>query len=71
MRKIERPFNVLPTEMKELYGIRTDIFERSIDKWLRLVPDESRIENYGICLTAENKICCKRKWQNVVLGTCR
>lgn len=50
---MERLFNVLPSEIRDLHEISTEIFKRNIDTWLKTVPDEPRIDNYALCVVAE------------------
>lgn len=43
-------FNVLPSDRKP-NGINTKTFKKNkLDKWLRAVLDESKNEDYAICL---------------------
>lgn len=47
--KKDEDFNILPSEIQNLHEINTQTFERRLDKWLRTVPDELKIDNWNVC----------------------
>ena len=53
-KKMERIFNALPQDIRNLTGVETDNFKRLLDKWLLNVPDTPRIDDYGVTVAAES-----------------
>ena len=52
-RKMERLFNCLPQKIKSITGVNTETFKKRLDDWLRTVPDQPRIDDYGASVAAE------------------
>ena len=50
----QRLFNTLPQELRNLTGCKVDSFKRSLDKFLRGVPDEPQIPGYTAQRRAES-----------------
>lgn len=44
---------VLPSDIRKLNGSCTKTYKRNLDKWLKTVPDETRIDNYAVCVAVE------------------
>ena len=38
-------------------------FKSDLDKWLRTIPDMSRIDNYGVSVPAKSNSICKQSKQ--------
>jgi len=53
-RKIERLFNALPQNIRNLTEQTKDTFNRHLDKWLRHIPDTAKIDGYGSSVAAES-----------------
>ena len=51
-RKMERLFNILPPNIREITGKTTETFKKHIDKWLISIPDTPKIDGYGITVAA-------------------
>ena len=49
----QRLFNILPKELRNLTGCTVETFKRSLDKYLRGVPDEPQIPGYTALRRAE------------------
>ena len=52
-RKMERLFNYLPQKKKAIAGVKTETFKKRLDDWLRNVPDQPKIDDYGASVAAE------------------
>lgn len=52
---MQRLFSELLSEIRNLNGISTKTFKINLNEWLKTVPDEPRINNYAMDLTAEKK----------------
>ena len=52
-RKMERLFNCLPQKIKAITGVKTETFKKRLDDWLRNVPDQPKIDDYGASVAAE------------------
>lgn len=50
---MERLFNLIPSEIRNMYRISIDTFHRSLYKWLKIVPDKPRTYNYALCMAVE------------------
>merc|ERR1711895_344905 len=46
-RKIERAFNCMPRELRDITGVKTDTFKKHLDKWLSVIPDQPRGGGYA------------------------
>ena len=53
-RKMERLFNILPGKIRKITGTRTEVFKNALDNWLKLIPDQPRIDNYSSIVAAES-----------------
>ena len=53
-RRMERLFNVLPSNIREITGKTTETFKKHIDKWLISIPDTPTIDDYRITVAAES-----------------
>ena len=63
-RKMERLYNSLPHRLQNIRKVRTDTFKIHLDRWLRDIPDASKIENYGASVSAEtNSITEQKKYK--------
>ena len=51
---MERLFNVLPPNIREITGKTTETFKKHIDKWLISIPDMPTIDDYRITVAAES-----------------
>lgn len=51
-----RNLSVLSTEIRNLKRMSIETFKRRLDRWLKSVLDEPKIENYAMYLAAENNI---------------
>ena len=49
----QRLFNTLPQEVRNLTGCTVEHFKRSLDKYLRDIPDEPQIPGYTLMRRAE------------------
>ena len=52
--KMSRLFNILPANLANMEGVSTDTFKHHLDKWLLMVPDEPRIDNYSQMVEKES-----------------
>ena len=52
-RKMERLFNCLPQKIKAITGVKIETFKKRLDDWLRTVPDQPRIDDYGASVAAQ------------------
>ena len=63
-KKMERNFNALPREIRNITGVKTDTFKRILDLWLQNVPDTPKIDDYGETVAAEsNSIFHQAKYE--------
>ena len=53
-RKMERLFNLLPPNLRNITGVTTDTFKKHLDKWLVNIPDTPKIDDYGMTVAAES-----------------
>ena len=53
-RKMERLFNLLPPNLRNITGVTTDTFKKHLDKWLANIPDTPKIDDYGMTVAAES-----------------
>ena len=53
-RKMERLFNVLPQNVRNITGTTTNTFKDHLDEWLKGIPDTPRIDGYGAWVSAES-----------------
>ena len=53
-RRMERLFNVLPPNIREITGKTTETFKKHIDKWLISIPDTPKIDDYRLIVAAES-----------------
>ena len=61
-RKIERAFNCMPSELRNMTGVKTETFKKHLDKWLSGVPDQPRGGGYAGQVAASNnsiQVQCK------------
>lgn len=63
--RAQRLFNCLPTGIRNLRGCSTDIFKRSLDRYLRNIPDEPHIPGYTQFRRAEsNSLIDMKRFHN-------
>ena len=63
-KKMERLFNALPQDLRNITGVKTDSFKRRLDVWLQTVPDTPKIDDYGVTVAAEsNSIFHQAKYE--------
>ncbi|CAL4235595.1 unnamed protein product [Meganyctiphanes norvegica] len=53
-KKMERLFNVIPPDLRNITGVKTETFKRHLDVWLKMVPDTPKIDDYGATVAAES-----------------
>ena len=53
-KKMERLFNCLPPNLRNIRGKTTDTFKKYLDKWLQIIPDTPKIDNYSSQCAAES-----------------
>ena len=53
-KKMERLFNILPGRIRKITGTSTETFKKALDNWLRHIPDQPRIDNYGSLVAADS-----------------
>ena len=53
-RKMERLFNALPRNIRDIKGKTVETFKRHLDEWLKRVPDTPKIDGYGAMVAAES-----------------
>ena len=53
-RKMERLFNIIPPNIRNITGKTTDTFKGHLDKWLMSIPDTPKIDDYGLTVAAES-----------------
>ena len=46
-RQMERLFNALSYKLQTVTGVKTDIFKRKLDKWLKSITGTPRMDDYG------------------------
>ena len=51
---MERLFNAIPQDIRNVTGQTKDTFKRHLDKWLRNIPDMPKIDGYGVTVAAES-----------------
>ena len=44
-KKMERIFNALPREIRNITGVKTDAFKKILDLWLQNAPDTPKINS--------------------------
>ena len=52
--KMSRLFNLLPASLANIEGVTMDTFIEKLDKWLQIIPDEPRIDNYSKMVEKES-----------------
>ena len=60
-RQMERLFNSLPYRIQKITGVKTDIFKKKLDEWLRDIPDTPKIDDYGASVGAETNSIIDQK----------
>merc|ERR1712240_790008 len=60
-RQMERLFISLPYRIQKIKGVKTDIFKKKLDEWLRDIPDTSKIDDYGASVGAETNSIIDQK----------
>ena len=53
-RKMERLFNILPGKIRRITGTSTEVFKNALDNWMKLIPDQPKIDNYSSIVAAES-----------------
>ena len=53
-RKVERAFNCMPRELRDVTGVKTETFKNQLDKWLSVIPDQPRGGGYARYVAAES-----------------
>ena len=67
-KKMERIFNALPREIRNITGVKTDAFKKILDLWLQHVPDTPKIDDYGETVAAEsNSIFHQAKYEKKIM----
>ena len=46
-RKMERLFNCIPENIRDITGRPTEYFKKQLDEWLKEVPDQPKCGNYA------------------------
>jgi len=41
-----RLFNAIPGEIRDITGVKTEVFNRELDRWLKGAPDQTEIDEY-------------------------
>ena len=62
-RQMERLFNAIPYTLQCKSGISADTFKGHLDKWLRIILDTPKIDNYGASMPAESNSLCDQAKQ--------
>ncbi len=44
--------------------VKLDTFKKHLDKWLRVIPDTLKIDDYGVAVVAEMNSVTKQKENN-------
>ena len=60
-RQMERLFNTLPYRIQKITGVKTDVFKKKLDEWLRDIPDTPRIDDYGAIVGVETNSIIDQK----------
>ncbi|KAG1685305.1 hypothetical protein GQR58_009155 [Nymphon striatum] len=47
-------FNIVPKQIRNMSGCKTDVLKRPLDKWLANIPDEPQISGYTAMRRAES-----------------
>ena len=58
---MERLFNTLPYRIQKITGLKTDTFKKTLDEWLREIPDTPNIDDYGGSVGAETNSIVDQK----------
>ena len=53
-RRVERVFNCIPSDIRNITGVQTEAFKVKLDRWLRGVPDLPRCGRYSRWVAAES-----------------
>ena len=53
-RKMERLFNSLPSNLRNIQDVTKDTFKKHLDSWLMKIPDTPKIDDYGMTVAAES-----------------
>ena len=53
-KKMERLFNSIPKEIRNIKEKNVETFKKHLDKWLKTVPDTPRIDDYGSRVAADS-----------------
>ena len=53
-KKMERSFNAIPPEIRNIEEKNVETFKKHLDKWLITVPDTPRIDDYGGRVTVDS-----------------
>ena len=51
---MERSFNAIPSEIRNIEEKNVETFKKHLDKWLRTVPDTPMIDDYGGRVTVDS-----------------
>merc|ERR1712228_1167815 len=60
-RQMERLFNALPYRIQKITGVKTDTFKKTLDEWLRDIPDTPKIDDYSASVGAETNSIVDQK----------
>ena len=69
---MDRLYNALPYRSQNIRGVKTDMFNRHLDRWLRDIPDTPKIDNYEASVSAETNSITnqkKNKWCPYMCGS--
>ena len=55
-RKMMRLFNAMPGKIRDIAGVKLEIFKRELDNWLRVVPDAPEIDDYRAAANSNSLI---------------
>ena len=53
-KRMERLFNSIPPDKRNIEGKTVDTFKKALDNWLQTIPDLPKIDNYGASVAAED-----------------
>ena len=53
-KKMERLFNSIPQEIRNIEKKNVETFKKHLDKWLKTIPDTPRIDDYGSRVAADS-----------------
>ena len=53
-KRMERLFNCIPPEKRNIEGKTVETFKKALDIWLQTIPDLPKIDNYGLRVAAED-----------------